>query len=110
MEGMNNTINEYLTDDGHSPYNNWLNSLKNPKTKAIVLSRVDRMELNNFGDSKSVGDGVVELRIHYGPGYRVYYAREGKNIYLLLCGGDKSSQSRDIALAKQYWVKHKGER
>lgn len=67
------------------------------------------MELGIFGDSKSVGEGVSELRIHYGPGYRVYYAQEGKNIYLLLCGGDKSSQDKDIKLAKQYWNNYKKE-
>ena len=67
------------------------------------------MELGNFGDSKSIGDGVAELRIHFGSGYRVYYAKEGTSIYLLLCGGDKSSQSRDIKQAKALWAKHLGE-
>lgn len=69
--------------------------------------RVDRMELGLFGDSEPVGDGVSELRIHYGPGYRVYYAKEGKTIYLLLCGGDKSTQSKDIKRAREYWLEHK---
>ncbi len=67
------------------------------------------MELGYFGDSKALGDGIVELRIHHGPGYRIYYAREGKNVYLLLCGGSKSSQNKDITLAKQYWKQYNDE-
>lgn len=73
------------------------------------MSHVDRMELGNFGKSESVGEGVSELKIYYGPGYRVYYAREGKNIYLLLCGGDKLTQSKDIKLAKEFWKQYKEE-
>lgn len=74
------------------------------KGKAAVLLHVDRMELGLFGDSKALEDGVCELRIHMGPGYRVYYAREGQNIYLLLCGGSKSTQKRDLKKAKQIWL------
>ncbi|PCH56728.1 MAG: hypothetical protein COC15_02750 [Legionellales bacterium] len=59
------------------------------------------------GDSEALGDGIVELKIHYGPGYRVYYARKGKTVYLLLCGGNKSSQKKDIKLAKKYWKIYK---
>lgn len=109
MKEMNNTINEYVTPDNKAPYSSWLGTLKDKIGKARIISQVDRMELGIFGDSKSVGEGVSELRIHYGPGYRVYYAQEGKNIYLLLCGGDKSSQDKDIKLAKQYWNNYKKE-
>lgn len=109
MKEMNNIINEYVTKNGEAPYSNWLNSLKDLKGKAIIISHVDRMELDCFGDSKALGDGIVELRIHYGPGYRVYYAREGRNVYLLLCGGDKSRQNKDIKLAKQYWQQYQAE-
>lgn len=104
---MNYIINEYVDKDGNSPYESWLSSIKDIKGKAKILSRVDRMELGNFGDSEPVGDGISELRIHYGPGYRVYYAREGKYIYILLSGGDKSTQKDDIKLAKKYWKAHK---
>lgn len=60
-----------------------------------------------FGDSKPIGEGLSELRIHHGPGYRVYYGKQGKRIYLLLCGGDKSTQMKDIKRAKAYWEDHK---
>ena len=69
--------------------------------------QVDRMELNLFGDARPIGDGLSELRIHFGPGYRVYFGKEGKRIILLLCGGDKSSQAKDIKQAKKYWDDHK---
>lgn len=88
----------------------WLDGLKDNVGKARIISQVDRMELGIFGDSEPVGAGVSELRIHYGPGYRVYYAKEGKNIYLLLCGGDKSSQRKDIKLAKKYWDNYQNEK
>ena len=107
MGDMDITVNEYINENGDSPYAQWLDSLKDAKGKAAIISRVDRMELGNFGDSEPVGDGISELRIHFGPGYRVYYARDGKSVYLLLCGGNKSSQKKDIKLAKQYWSTHK---
>lgn len=106
---MGYIIKEYLTKSGISPYDEWLSSLKSAKTKAIIISHIDRMELGSFGDSKALGNGIFEQRIHYGPGYRVYYARESKNIYILLCGGDKSSQKKDIKLAKMYWKDFKSE-
>ena len=104
---MINQILEYIDVQCESPYAKWLDSLKDVKGKALIISRVDRMELGNFGNSKAVGRGVMELKIQYGPGYRVYYAQEGKHIYLLLCGGDKRSQSKDIARAQQYWLEYK---
>ncbi len=106
---MNNLINEYITPDNKAPYSIWIDGLKDKVGKARIIFQVDRMELGIFGDSEPVGDGVSELRIHYGPGYRVYYSKECKNIYLLLCGGDKSSQKKDIKLAKQYWKDYKKE-
>ena len=104
---MVNTLNEYTDEQGSSPYADWLRSLRDAKARARIMMQVDRMELDLFGDSKPIGDGLSELRIHYGPGYRVYYAKEGKHIYLLLCGGDKSTQSKDIKRAKNYWQDHK---
>lgn len=106
---MDNIINEYITPDNKGPYSIWLDELRDKVGKARVVSQVDRMELGLFGDSESVGNGVSELRIHYGPGYRVYYAKEGKNVYLLLCAGDKSNQKKDIKLVKEYWNNYKKE-
>ena len=65
------------------------------------------MELGLFGDVEPVGEGLSELRIHYGPGYRIYFGKDGNQVYLLLCGGDKSTQSKDIKKAKAYWQDHK---
>lgn len=79
----------------------WLKALRDPIGKARIVSRIRSAEQGNFGDCEPVGDGVSEMRIHCGPGYRVYYSRKGEVVYLLLCGGDKSSQSRDIKQAKE---------
>ncbi|GAB2721892.1 type II toxin-antitoxin system RelE/ParE family toxin [Halomonas garicola] len=82
-------------------YAGWFSGLKDARARAKILARVRRAELGNFGDYAPVGEGVSELRIHYGPGYRVYFAQRGLELVILLAGGDKSSQSRDIAAAKQ---------
>jgi len=92
-----------LTQNGKSPFADWLTSLKDIKTRAIVRVRLDRLRLGNWGDCKSVGEGVQELRIDFGPGYRVYLGQEGDVVILLLCGGSKKSQSKDIEKANQYW-------
>ena len=93
-----------LYHDGRSaPFSNWLNSLKDARTMGIVRARLNRIRLGNFGDCKSVGGGVEELRIDFGPGYRIYFARDGQAVVILLCGGYKGSQSSDIRLAKRYW-------
>jgi putative addiction module killer protein len=81
----------------------WVDGLKDQKGRALVLARVVAAGSGNFGDCDSVGDGVSEMRIHYGPGYRVYFAQEGANVYLLIAGGDKSSQKQDIKQAKALW-------
>ncbi len=72
-----------------------------------IRVRLDRVSLGNFGDCHSVGEGVQELRIDYGPGYRVYFGQAGSTIVLLLCGGDKDTQSKDISLAKYYWNEYR---
>lgn len=84
-------------------FSQWLAALKDVKAKAKVLTRIRHASLGHFGDVKPLSDGVSEMRIHFGPGYRVYYAREGRTIYLLLSGGDKPSQSRDIKEAIAMW-------
>lgn len=82
-------------------FNTWLRELPDLLGKARILARLRSAELGNFGDAEPVGDGVSEMRIHVGPGYRVYYVRRGRTVYLLLCGGDKSSQRKDIRRAKE---------
>jgi putative addiction module killer protein len=80
---------------------NWFESLKDRRAKARIQARIDRLELGNFGDVAPVGEGVSELRIHYGPGYRVYFAKRGQVVVILLSGGDKSTQDTDIQSAKE---------
>ena len=104
---MKLTINEYTDARGKSPYASWLNGLRDARAKAKIILQVDKMELGLFGDSEPIGEGLSELRIHYGPGYRVYYGKESNEVYLLLCGGDKSTQSKDIRNVKAYWNDHK---
>ncbi|HEV8592853.1 MAG TPA: type II toxin-antitoxin system RelE/ParE family toxin [Pyrinomonadaceae bacterium] len=82
-------------------FDDWLENLKDQIGKARILARIRSAEAGNFGDCEPVGDGVSEMRIHIGPGYRVYYYRRAKVVYLLLCGGDKSSQKKDIRVAKR---------
>lgn len=78
----------------------WLKALRDPIEKARIVARIRSAEYGNLGDCEPVGEGVSEMRIHCGPGYRVYYSRKGKIVYLLLCGGDKATQKRDIKRAK----------
>ena len=87
----------------------WLNKLKDIKGKVSILRRVDRMKYGNFGDYKYVGDGVSELRIAFGPGYRIYYAKQESQVIILLVGGDKSSQNSDIKKAKKILEELKNE-
>jgi putative addiction module killer protein len=81
-------------------FDDWLSSLADGKGKARILARINSATFGNFGDVVPVGDGINEMRIHFGPGYRVYYMRRDTKVYLLLAGGEKSSQKRDIARAK----------
>ena len=84
----------------HTPeFDAWLKALRDPVAKGRVIARIRSAEAGNFGDCRHVGEGVSEMRIHVGPGYRLYYCRRGEAVYLLLCGGDKSSQQRDIGQA-----------
>jgi len=103
MESRPRNIRDYVTPNGHKPFEEWLDSLKDKKTQAIVLNRLNRVRLGNFGDCRSLGEGIHELRIHYGPGYRVYFGNLDNVIIILLCAGDKRTQRRDIKKAREYW-------
>ncbi len=79
----------------------WRRGLRDDKARAAIAARIGRLEIGIPGDTKAVGDGVMEMRIHYGPGYRIYFVRRGSEIIILLCGGSKAGQSRDIETAKK---------
>ncbi len=98
-----NEIHHYLLPDGQDIFINWLEKLKDTTAKIAIVRRINRIELGNFGDHKFCRDGVSELRVDIGAGYRIYYAISGKQIVLLLCGGDKRTQSADINRACKYW-------
>jgi putative addiction module killer protein len=92
-----NTIHET------SYFSEWFEKLRDVKGRARIAARIDSAKAGNFGDFKFLDDGICEMRIDFGPGYRVYYAQEGLHLYLLIIGGDKSSQKRDVAKARELW-------
>ncbi len=108
MEATPRELRVYVTEEGREPFSEWLASLRDIKARAKIRVRLDRVSLGNLGDCHGVGEGVQELRIDYGPGYRVYCAQDGATIVLLLCGGDKSTQAKDIETAKRYWSQYRG--
>ncbi len=97
----------YQGEDGQEPFSEWLNSLRDKMAQARIRIRLRQVEAGNFGDCEPVGEGVIELRIHIGAGYRVYCGRHGKALVLLLCGGNKASQTSDIQRAKVLWTEWK---
>ena len=103
MDAHEQQIRIYETSDGKRPFSDWFDRLRDRRAQQRIDARLGRIELGNFGDAKSVGEGVLELRINYGPGYRVYFGRDGREVVILLVGGDKSGQSRDVLVAKEYW-------
>lgn len=107
MEVQPREIESYVTANGKIPFWEWFDSLPDGKGQAKIEERLKRVRLGNLGDYRSVGEGVFELRINYGPGYRVYFGQLGEVIVLLLCGGDKSSQERDIRKSKEYWINYR---
>ena len=95
-------VREYLTADGRNPYREWLDTL-DVTPRARIQARVLRFSTGNLGDHKSVGGGVWEARVMFGPGYRIYFAKDGAQLVLLLLGGDKSTQMADVARAQESW-------
>ena len=101
-------IRRYIDENGISPFERWYSKL-DQKTQVRISDRLDRVAVGNFGDFKSVGKGVYELRLFFGAGYRIYYATLQGQIILLLAGGDKKKQSRDIKMAQEHWNRYRAE-
>jgi putative addiction module killer protein len=94
----------YQEESGRIPFREWISTLRDGVAKIRILARLRQVESGNLGDVKAVGEGVMELRIHVGAGYRVYCARHGERWLVLLCGGDKGGQQKDIARAIAFWA------
>lgn len=106
MEPRRRRLKQYLLN-GKSVFFDWLDALPDPQAQAAIDTWIDRVADGNFGDCRPVGDGVLELRVHCGPGYRVYCGEDGPEVVLLLCGGDKRGQRRDIARARRFWAEYR---
>ncbi|CAC5345551.1 hypothetical protein PA905_36430 [Planktothrix agardhii CCAP 1459/11A] len=103
MESQPREIQRYVTPEGKVPFAEWLDSLRDRKARLKIQTKLRRIHLGNWGDYRSLGEGVYEFKINYGPGYRIYFGQVGLTLILLLCGGDKSTQQQDIEKAKEYW-------
>ena len=107
MEAKPQRVRVYETKNGKRPFDKWLRSLRDSRARQRIRTRIARIRLGNFGDHKTVGQGVSEIRIDYGPAYRVYFGRDGDEVVILLIGGDKRKQDSDIETAKEYWADYK---
>jgi len=96
-------IRTYRTKTGKDPFTNWISNLKDIIGRAQITNRINRAARGNYGDCEPVGDGIFELRIHYGPGYRIYFTEQAGTILLLILGGSKRTQKQDIKKAKEFW-------
>ena len=103
-------VRYYLTIAGKNVFESWVSSLKDDQAEARIATRINRLMHGNFGDCKPVGEGVWELRINWGPGYRLYLGRDGDKLVILLTGGAKQRQSADIERAKELWSEYKTRR
>jgi putative addiction module killer protein len=110
MEVKPREIRRYITPDGKNLFAGWLSSLRDLNAVVKIEQRLDPVRLGNLGNSKSVGEGVCELKIDFGPRYRVYFGQFESTIVLLFCGGDKSTQEQDIRKAYEYWKEYQGKR
>ena len=106
MEPTPKDVQFYKTLEGKCPFENWLNSLRDKNARAKILVRLRRLEQGNLGDYRSVGKGVCELKIDYGPGYRAYFVQVKATVVLILGAGDKSTQESDILKAQKYWEEY----
>ena len=107
MTGQEWTIEYHIDESGREPFRGWHESLRDFKAQTVIDAKMARVRLGNFGACQPVGHGVFEFKIDYGPGYRIYYGRIASKIILLLCGGDKSTQQKDIQTAHRFWRQFK---
>jgi len=107
---MEQQVRIYALPDGRIPYLDWFAKLRDRRAQQRIQARIARVRLGNFGQTRSVGGGVQELKIDYGPGYRIYFGRDGECVVILLCGGDKGTQDEDIKEAQNYWKKYQQEK
>lgn len=110
MEGLAKEIRIFRRKNGSRPFAEWLDGLRDQRAIQKIQVRIDRLSLGNPGKTRGVGGGVQELKVDYGPGYRVYFGIDGNTIVILLLGGDKRSQDEDIRKAREYWKEYKTER
>ena len=101
---MKKELRTYRTKEGKEPFTEWLTCLKDKVARAQIANRLDRIASGNYGDYKPIGEGIFELRIHCSAGYRIYFAQQEKAFLLLLIGGSKKTQKRDIEQEKKYWA------
>jgi len=101
------TVIVFADEGGKEPFNHWLDNLRDLKGKKRIAARITRLESGLYGDCEPVGEGVLELRMFFGAGYRVYFGEDEENIVVLLSGGDKNTQDQDIKTAKKYWKEYK---
>lgn len=107
MEASEKRVEYYVTAEGKAPFREWFAALRDRKAQARIDARLARVQLGNLGQCEPVGEGVMELKIDYGPGYRVYFGQVGPSLVLLLCGGDKRTQQQDIETARSYWADYR---
>ncbi len=107
MEAQEREVDYYETEEGKKPFRDWLNSLRDKRAQAKIQTRIDRVSLGNLGYCERVGQGVMELKIDFGPGYRVYFGQVGTTLVVLLCVGDKDTQTKDIKTAHEYWADYR---
>jgi putative addiction module killer protein len=110
MEVTPKNILIFRSKTNKEPFTEWFRSLKDTRAKQKVIARLARVRTGNLGTINSVGEGVQELKIDYGPGFRIYFGQEGNELVILLCGGDKKTQDSDIREAKAYWKEFKKEK
>ncbi|MBI4124909.1 MAG: type II toxin-antitoxin system RelE/ParE family toxin [Deltaproteobacteria bacterium] len=103
MEAKPREIKIYQTPEGKAPFETWFYGLKDKVVRRKIRVRLDRTEEGNLGEWNAVGRGISEMKINYGPGYRIYFGQEGNTLVILLCGGDKRTQKNDIKKAQAYW-------